>query len=364
MYTCQKLDGIELDIQQDIQAIVSAVENNGIAFDAIYLVGSFGRGEGSVCFDGVRWRGVNDYDVLVICPEFEAGLPKLRQLGRELSEMLKIDFVDIGYLPRAALKTLPLTIEAYDLKYASRRLVGHDVLGEIPEFDSREIPAYEFARLICNRTAGLLTATLPDRIGSPSYRLNQHVKACIAVGDVAVYLRCGYHPSYRKRMELFQSLAEQRDLGFSLHQPGIDQVSSAYGSKLGDDLSAGFAVNDSLMAGMIESAFCAIASRCVHSSVDSATAAKEALITCYLRDRPLMQRINGILSTCCNHDQKATFEIKNRILFSLPPFYCSSVRNQKNVGLNFARMFWLVPGALRKSWTPASAALIWEEYCH
>jgi hypothetical protein len=364
MYTCQKFECAEHDIEQDIQTIISAVQNNGVAFDAIYLVGSFGRGEGSVHFDGVRWRGVNDYDVLLICSEFRAGLAKLRELGQRLAEMLRIDFVDIGYLPRAALKNLPLTIEVYDLKYASRLVVGEDVLGELPEFDSHEIPAYEFARLICNRTAGLLTALLPYRIESLAYHRNQHVKACIAVGDVAVYLRSGYYPSYLKRMELFRSLVEQRNLGFPLDQACIDQVLYAYASKVGGDLVGDFPINASLMPIMIERAFCAITSRCVDSSVNSVAAAEMALIRYYLCQQSLIQRVNEIFSAWCNRDQRANSEIKNRILFSLPSFYCSSARAQGRLALNFARTFWFVPGALRKRWTSASAALIWEEYCH
>ena len=117
--------------------------------------------------------------------------------------------MDIGYLPKSVLSSLTPTLETTDLKYASTFLDGRDLLGEIPNFDSRDISPYEFARLICNRTAGLLSARLPRHTDSVQYRTNQYVKACIAVGDVAVYLGRGYNPSYRKRMDTFKSIAQE-----------------------------------------------------------------------------------------------------------------------------------------------------------
>ena len=83
MFTSLKNEIVEKDIGQDIESIVSAIKNSGLNFEAIYLVGSFGRGEGSVRFDGSRWRGTNDYDVLVIHSTNVVDLNPLKELGLE-----------------------------------------------------------------------------------------------------------------------------------------------------------------------------------------------------------------------------------------------------------------------------------------
>jgi hypothetical protein len=93
-------------------------------------------------------------------------------------------------------------------------------------------------------------------------------------------------------------------------------------------------------------------------------AARKALIRYYLGERRFIEKLRPILPALWNFQSRVNFALKDRILFSLPPFYCSVGDNPKSVRLSYARAFWFVPGALRKSWAAGSAALIWEEYCH
>jgi hypothetical protein len=364
MFTSLNNEIVEKDIGQDVQSIVSAIKNSVLNFEAIYLVGSFGRGEGTVRFDGSRWRGINDYDVLVIPSTDLVDLNPLKELGLELAKTLQIDFVDIGYLPKSVLSSLTPTLENYDLKYASTFLGGRDLLGEIPNFDSQDISPYEFARLICNRTAGLLSARLPRRMDSVQYRTNQYVKACIAIGDVAVYLGRGYNPSYRKRMDTFKSIAQERQINFALPEHAVDCIIEGYARKLGDDPTVAFDVDETSMRNMIENSFCAIAERCVGKPLTSIGMAENSLVKYYTRKRGLLKAMDNILCARLHKDRGRGPDITNRILFSLPAFYCHLSGFDLHCELEYLRKFWCIPGALKKNWNSLSAVMLWEEYCH
>ena len=364
MFTSLGNETVERDIGQDIQAIVAAIKKRPLRFEAIYLVGSFGRGEGSVRFDGSRWRGINDYDIQIISSPGVIDLQLLKELGLELAKSLQIDFVDIGYLPATTLSSLTPTLENYDLKYASTCLEGRELLRDIPNFDSRDISPYEFARLICNRTAGLLSVRLPERVNSFQYRTNQYLKACIAVGDVAVYLARGYDPSYRNRMDSFRSIAKERQISFALTEHEMDCIVRGYATKLGGDSTITFNIDETSMRNMIENSFRAIAERCVGKPLTPIDVAGNALVKYYTRERGLLNTIDNILCRWLHNKKGHGPAISNRILFSLPAFYCHRSEFEFRCELKYVRKFWSVPGALEKKWDSLSAVELWEEYCH
>ena len=188
LFTQQTNTQIDEDVRQDLDYIGSAIDSCGVEYSAIYLVGAFGRGEGSVRFDGKRWRAVNDYDLVVITADCEKLRSCFERLGSELARTLQIDFVDIGCISTNSLSTLQPTMQNYDLKFGSILLAGKELLNEIPDFEPGYLPPYELIRLLCNRSAGLLTAMLPENTKSQYYCTNQFLKACIAVGDVAVHI--------------------------------------------------------------------------------------------------------------------------------------------------------------------------------
>ena len=315
MFTAGTDDRLEKDIGEDMGSILAAVDRQGVRYDAIYLVGSFGRGEGSAYFDGHRWRALNDYDLLIVSSEPRSDANLLKPLGQELAKRLQMDFVDIGWLPRSALRQLSPTIENYDLKNASLRLAGRNVLEEVPKFDVKDIPPFEFARLICNRTAGVLSTRLPVHSRSPQYCANQYVKACIAVGDVAVYLGKHYHPSYRERQKLFVSLAKKHEIPFCLSDDAITLINSAYSNKLGNDAKNGFRIDDMVMRDMIDNTFLAIAARCLGEKVNSVRAAGEALVRHYRDHRTLIERIDDLVCIWLRRDKGRASALRLKILF-------------------------------------------------
>ena len=364
MFTAGNDSRVEKDIAEDISLIVEAIKAEGLNYDAIYLVGSFGRSEGTAYFDGDRWRGLNDYDLLIISSGDVCDADALKKLGHQLAETLRVDFVDIGWLPRSTLRHLSPSIANYDLKNASLRLAGHDVLEDIPKFDVKEIPAFEFAQLICNRIAGILSTKLPLSTRSPQYCANQYVKACVAVGDVAVYLGKHYHPSYEERQKMFVSLAKKRQVPFFLPDDAIAFVISAYLNKLSNDAKEGFGIDDRLMRDMIRSAFLAIAARCLGKKVDSVRAAGEALPKHYCNHRSFFERVDDLICVWMHSDKSRASALRYRILFSLPTVYVECPLTTFRRWLSYVSRYWLIPGALNKSADLTSVVWLWEEYCH
>jgi hypothetical protein len=365
MFTACNDVRVDRDIGEDIAVIVEAIKAEEPSFDAIYLVGSFGRSEGGAYYDGERWRALNDYDLLIVSAGPVANAAVLKKLGHKLAQTLRVDFVDIGWLSRAALRDLSPSIANYDLKNASLCLAGPDVLEDIPKFDVREIPAFEFAQLICNRVAGILATKLPLCTRSPQYRANQYVKACVAVGDVAIYLGKQYHPSYRERQKMFVSLAKTHQIPFFLSDDAMALVISAYENKLSNGAKEGFDVDDRLMRDMIKSAFLAIAVRCVGQKVDSVEAAGEALLRQYCNRRSFIERVDDLICVWIHRDKSRARVFRYRILFSLPAVYIECPPTPLGRWISYVSRYWPIPGAFRKgSADLTSIVWLWEEYCH
>ena len=365
MFTACNDARVDEDIAEDIAAIVGAIEANGLSYDAIYLVGSFGRSEGTAYFDGDRWRAVNDYDLLIISPAIVNDASILKKLGHELAKILRVDFVDIGWVPRSALRDLSPSIANYDLKNASVCLAGHDILADIPTFDAKEIPAFEFVQLICNRIAGILSTKLPFFTRSPHYCANQYAKACIAVGDVAIYLRKEYHPSYRERKQIFVSLAKTHQIPFFLSDDAVALVISAYAHKLSNGATEGFDIDDMLMRDMIESAFLAAAVQCVGQKVDSVEAAREALIKYHSKRRSFIERVDDLVCVWIRRDKSRASALRYRILFSLPAVYIEYPPTTVGRWISYVSNYWPIPGALSKGSADLTSIMwLWEEYCH
>lgn len=318
-----------------------------------------------MCFDGLRWRAVNDVDLLVVYKPGMGSLPDttFKNLGKSLARTLAVDFVDIGCLPRTALASLPATMENFDLKWSSHLLAGQDTRTEIPAFQPSEIMPYELIRLLCNRTAGLLSCSLPQRCNRFEYRANQYRKACIAVGDVAVYLNQGYHGSYRVRFDRFRQLrSAAMAAGYSAAH--IDFVDAAYRSKLEGVEANRFVVPEEAMKQMIAAAFVAIVSRATGSSQPSVAEAERALIRYYGIAGSWRDYFDGVLCARLGKSNARLDELRQRILFSLPEFYCRSASENLTLGFSVLRRFWYVPKVLQQPWNRLAAVRLWEEYCH
>jgi hypothetical protein len=362
--TLHNQDDIDRDIRQDLDHIINSIASGNFDYFSIYLIGAFGRGEGTVKFDGQRWRAVNDYDLLVIAQNCEKIGPFLKTLSNKLAQSLEVDFVDLGCVQRSSLPYLECTIQNYDFKYASKLIAGEDVLNEVPQFRPEAIAPYEIVRLICNRAAGLLSAYLPENAGSPHYYANQCMKACIAVGDAAVYLDRGYHHLYETRLEMFCSLAANEGLPFSLPPKGIDSVIEAYERKLEGLHSAAFSIDEVLMKSIIGEVYCAITRHCTNKATYNVAQAERELLKHFKNKKSCKNIMNKSIEILRSKNISNIFEIKNRILFAQPFFYCDSSLSKMHLVKETFRRFWMIPHVFRYISNPYAPVMLWSRFHH
>jgi hypothetical protein len=254
------------------------------------------------------------------------------------------------------------TIENYDLKYASLLVAGRDVRGDIPSFQRDEIDAYEFVRLLSNRAAGLLTTGLPERARNSMYGTNQCIKACIAAGDIAVYLDHGYEPSYAARLKSFSDLVKTSRIPFQLSTEAIPCIVQAYKTKLSLCPRTAFSIEHGLMQTILQNAFCAVTERCTTRPVANIFDAEKALHDHYKTARFWGRAVPTLFGSATNGIEGSA-AIKNLILFSQPVFFCH-YRSGMKMRWGYLSRFAAIPGALAREWSALSAVRIWEEYCH
>lgn len=205
-------EAAERRVRADLERIVArlrAVVPPG-AFEALALIGGFGRGEGAVIAgpDGAP-RGFNDYDLALLVREPIDEAP-VRRAAVELARDLEIDFVDVGVLTPRNLAVAPNTVFWYELRAGHRVLAGDPHAFErLPVRDPAQLPLEEGTRLLTNRGLSLLWARLDlDEAESAGAELsparlrfvvNSIHKAVLAVGDAALIATGRYDISYRER---------------------------------------------------------------------------------------------------------------------------------------------------------------------
>lgn len=227
---------VALHLKQITNAIVSAAPDA----EAVILTGGFGRGEGSVAMQDATVRPLNDYDLLVVSRQAEAG--RLKSLGAILARQVGINGVDIGPISPEALKGLRLSILTYDLKYGSQVIWGDPlILEQIPRYAAADIPLSEGIQLLLNRCAGLLLG-LPAHVLSNATLTEQEreflhiqaIKALMAIGDWYLLNWQAYAASYAIRRRRFALLASAA--GLPKHLQTL--VDYAYALKLSPDPNA------------------------------------------------------------------------------------------------------------------------------
>lgn len=366
-YTIRTDPEIHSDIQRDLDAIIDGIQNNGVLYDSIYLVGSFGHGEGTVHFDGKRWRAINDYDLFVVGQADPDIANRLRSLGHDLAMQHNIEAIDIGWIDRKILPKLSLTMQNYDFRYGSICLDGWDVRTEMPVYPKGILPPYEMLRLLCNRSAGLLTALFQQIEVKRNYAITQEMKAWIAIGDIAVYLAEGYDTSYSTRAKIFRALVDQDELPFNLSSNAIASIKNAYTWKITGDEQYGFQSNNKWLEVAIGAAYCAIAQKCTGMISKSILEAESSVCAKYC---PMIYPSFRFLINVFVHFiriKNASIShqnLRDYILFSQPVAYCGINNSRVSQTIWYLRKFWWLLYALNLKWTNLSAARLWEWYCH
>ncbi len=173
---------------------------------ALFLVGGFARGEGSVVMESAGPRPLNDYDFAVVT-ETRRDWPSLAETGRRLAREVGIPSVDLLPLRTHDLPALRHTIFNYDLVTCGKLVAGDQSIRRLfPRLMPGHIPLSEGRILLVNRMFCLLESFRqrfledhPD--GEDAFFLHQQgSKAVLACQDAVLVQQRRYHHRYLERM--------------------------------------------------------------------------------------------------------------------------------------------------------------------
>ena len=220
------------------QSVIGAYVEDAISnhhFEALVLMGGYGRGEGGYCMKEGKPSPYNDYDYFVVVnnmsrKEAQALQNHLKELAHRLSVIVGVE-VDLAVLRSETLASAPFTLMNAEMKWGHRVIAGNQhVLDSMPSMPFDKLTLGEFTRLMNNRGALLL---MNSRILASNKHLDAQereiffkylFKAVLACGDAYLATDGSYHPSYaekRKRMATLGNLPEQ---GFiDLYEQAVKQ---------------------------------------------------------------------------------------------------------------------------------------------
>lgn len=152
-FTIQNNQQIDEMVKQHLNLIVQNLRDVfGDTITAIYLVGGFGRGEGTV----VNTRGIflpmNDYDLLVVGKKRRLDPLQLAKIRKKVAKEIGIRFVDISYKWERLLLVAAHSMQNYDNVYGHVCLYGDPALIRLlPHLPKNILPHQEGERLFFNR---------------------------------------------------------------------------------------------------------------------------------------------------------------------------------------------------------------------
>jgi hypothetical protein len=198
-------------IQRDLSLVIQSVRAHDPALRSLVLTGGFARGEGSI----LHGEPQNDYDFVALRG---LGTPKTPypRVTRWLEETLGLH-IDLAPVPVWRLRRVSRSIFWYETALRGRVVWGEDLLDRIPVRTPADLDPREGVRLLVNRAAGLLTATLPST--TDHARRIQASKALLAVGDAHLLAAGAFAPSQRERWDQLRRL-----LAEGLAAPALDSL--------------------------------------------------------------------------------------------------------------------------------------------
>ncbi len=217
--------GSEIDtlIESHMNKLVSAVLKGGSGtLSAIVLGGGYGRGEGGVKKIGGKDFLFNDYDLFLISKNLSRKeKAKQNAAFKKVAHNLSSEFgIEVDFSPlknESELSSLDYEMVWLEAKLGHVVLWGNqNVFDRIPNWDLKDMPLEEAARLLMNRGMGILLSK--GRLGhgdedaeSMEFVERNAWKAIMAAGDTHLILNRAYDSSYRKRLENFKELPSGKD---------------------------------------------------------------------------------------------------------------------------------------------------------
>jgi hypothetical protein len=223
IFTVLNNPAIDSKIGGHMETISYEINKTLANVDSIMLVGSFGRGEGSVTFDSCGdVFPVNDYDIMIIT-DHRVTEKEYVKLVKDLHEKIvshspKPDFgsafsISVQIMSKKKLSKLLPDISTIDLKVASRVIYGEDIRWNIP-FDCEDVSKASAIVLLFNKVVGLV-----EQIDSSFLRGNvdsirakslvyQCTRTYMEMATALLIMVGAYVPSYLEKDKVFSKIYE------------------------------------------------------------------------------------------------------------------------------------------------------------
>ena len=215
-FTLNINDETEKHILKDISNIKKVLLLSIKNILGIYLVGGFGRGEGSVIVLKKKIHVINDYDLVVIFKDNISSEEK-NIVNRKLKDKITIRQIDITYYNYKVLSKLKNTIYNYDFKNHAKIIYQEkDYISLIPEFN-KKFKMFE-AYLPLEVYMSALILSLPPKINfnnlnkSKKFWITHQIsKSIIGWSLTDMIANNLYEPLYSNRYEVLKKIYLKRN---------------------------------------------------------------------------------------------------------------------------------------------------------
>ena len=220
------------------QSIIGAYVEDAIPgnhFEALVLMGGYGRGEGGYSLKDGKPAPYNDYDYFVVVKNMNRKESRelqqlLLDLGHRLSVIVDVE-VDLAVLRSENLSTAQFSLMNAEMKWGHRVIAGNqEILDRMPAMPFDKLALGEFTRLMNNRGALLLMNTRKLGTGESLDAQEREIffkylfKAVLACGDALLAIEGAYHPSYVEKGKRMLTLKKSPGKSFiSLYELAVAQ---------------------------------------------------------------------------------------------------------------------------------------------
>jgi len=203
---------------------------------AIYLTGSFGRGEGAVFLNDDKILPLRDYDVLIITLK-PISHQILYRIKKEIEERIGIPFVHFSESDRYPfevwltqltvqdLKVIPI-LKVMDVKYSAKLLWGKD-LRDIIEVEPHDLSTYNAFMILWGFLSGIIYDLDPQILQKNKFYwrrvdlVYQCLKIYIEMPTALLLLKGRYAPSFSERVNLFSEIYDSQFRHLSAIRPDL-----------------------------------------------------------------------------------------------------------------------------------------------
>ena len=194
-------------LEKVLSDIGTALSGAGLA---VYLGGSYGRGDGGVRQDKENGILYNDLDFFVFARKKSAIAEMLlKKIAEKYEEILKVDVDFSSIMSVKDIKKNRQRLMMQELKRGCHLVCGEDLLAEyLPEIPAEKLPFSEACRLLLNRGMGLLLAgeKIANDSSDTDFILRNINKAILGACDALLIARKNYKWSIDERLKAVNAL--------------------------------------------------------------------------------------------------------------------------------------------------------------